>query len=56
VIKTPGFYCRGHGFDPWSAKFCLPRGVAKKKKEKGGKKKRKQKQTMCQIEGLGEEG
>ena len=22
---------QGHRFDPWSGKFCVPRGVAKKK-------------------------
>ena len=31
VFKIPCFHCREHGFDPWSEKFCLPCGVAKKK-------------------------
>ena len=25
VVKTPRFYCRGHGFDPWLGKFHMPR-------------------------------
>lgn len=37
MIKTARFYCKVHGFDPWSAKFCLPCGVAKKKKVKESK-------------------
>ena len=32
VVKTFCFHCRGHGFQPWLGKFCVPRGVAKKKK------------------------
>ena len=24
VVKTRGFHCRGHGFDPWLGKFCMP--------------------------------
>ena len=31
MVKTPHFHCRGHGSDPWSGKFCTPRGVAKNK-------------------------
>ena len=30
VIKTLHFQCRGHGFDPWSGKFCMLPGTAKK--------------------------
>ena len=32
VVKTPCFHCRGPRFHPWSGKFRMPRGVAKKKK------------------------
>ena len=31
VVKTLGFHCRRHGFDPWSGKLCLPCSVGKKK-------------------------
>ena len=24
VVKTRGFHYRGHGFDPWLGKFCMP--------------------------------
>ena len=34
MVKTPCFQCRGHGFDPWSEKFHMPRCAAKKKKRK----------------------
>ena len=30
VVKTPGFNCRGWGFDPWSGKKD-PQGMAKRK-------------------------
>ena len=30
VFKILCFHCREHGFEPWSEKFCLPCGVAKK--------------------------
>ena len=33
VVRTPGFQCRGHGFDPWSGKFCMPCSQEKKKKK-----------------------
>ena len=29
VVKTPGFHCSGHGFNPWSEKFLMPWGEAK---------------------------
>ena len=32
VVKTLGFHCNGHRFDPWSGKFHMLRGVAKKRK------------------------
>ena len=31
VVKAPCFHYRGHGFDSWLGKFCMPFGVAKKK-------------------------
>ena len=31
VVTTLGFYCKRHRLDPWSGKFHLLRGVAKKK-------------------------
>ena len=34
VVKTPCFHCRGCRFNPWSGKFCMPYGVAKKKRER----------------------
>ena len=30
VVKTPRFHFRGHGFNPWSGKFHMLCGVAKK--------------------------
>ena len=30
-VKTPRFHCRGRGSDPWSKKFCMLQGTAKKK-------------------------
>ena len=33
VVKTLHFHCRGRGFDPWSGKFRMPGGVAKKNKK-----------------------
>ena len=30
VVKTPRFHCRRRGFDAWSGKFRLLRGVAPK--------------------------
>ena len=32
VVKTLGFHCKGHRFDPWSGKFHMLRGVAKKER------------------------
>ena len=32
MVKTLHFHCRGHRFDPWSGKFCVPHGAAGKKK------------------------
>ena len=29
VVKILHFHCRGHGFNPWSGKFHMPRDVAK---------------------------
>ena len=26
------FHCKGHGFYPWSGKFCRPAGMVKKKR------------------------
>ena len=33
-LRLHGFHCRGHGFDPWSGKFHMTQGVARKKKRK----------------------
>ena len=33
MVKTLRFHCRGRGFNPWSGKFHVPHGVAKKKKK-----------------------
>ena len=33
VVKTPHFHCRGCRFDPWSGKFRMQHGAAKKKKK-----------------------
>ena len=33
VGNTPRFHCKGHGFDPWSGKFHMPYGEAKRKKK-----------------------
>ena len=30
AVKSPLFQCRGHRFDPWLGKFCMPWGVEKK--------------------------
>ena len=32
MVKTPRFHCWGCGFNPWSGKFHVPSGAAKKKK------------------------
>ena len=37
VVKTPRFQCRGHGFDPWSGKFCM--SLKKKKKSMAERRK-----------------
>ena len=29
VVKTLCFHCSGHGFYPWSGKFCMPHSAAK---------------------------
>ena len=34
VVKTPCFHCRGCGFNPWSGKFHMPCGAAKKEKKR----------------------
>ena len=33
VVKTLCFHCSGHGFYPWSGKFCMPHSAAKKNKQ-----------------------
>ena len=33
MVKTPGFHCRGHRFNPWSGKFHLPCGETKKENQ-----------------------
>lgn len=33
MVKTLCFYCRGDRFDPWSGKFHMPCGAAKKEKK-----------------------
>ena len=33
MVKTLCFYCRGDRFDPWSGKFHMPCGTAKKEKK-----------------------
>ena len=30
VVKTLCFHCSGHGFYPWSGKFCMPHSAEKK--------------------------
>ena len=30
AVKSPLFQCRGHRFDHWLGKFCMPWGVEKK--------------------------
>jgi len=34
VVKTSGFHWRGQGFSPWSGKFSVLRGTARKEKIK----------------------
>ena len=34
VVKSQHFHYRGRGLDPWSGKFCMLHGAAKKKKKK----------------------
>ena len=34
VVKTSGFHWKGHGFSPWSGKFSMLRGTARKEKMK----------------------
>ena len=34
VVKAPSFRCRVCGFNPWSGKFRILGGVAKKKEKK----------------------
>ena len=34
MVKTTSFHFRKHEFNPWSRKFHMPHGIAKKKKKK----------------------
>ena len=33
MVKTLGFHCRRHGFDPWSGKLCMSLQCGEKKKQ-----------------------
>ena len=34
VVRTPRSQSRGHAFSPWSGKFCMLQGIAKKQTKK----------------------
>ena len=35
MVRTLHFQCRGHRFDLWLGKFCIPLSMARRKKKKG---------------------
>ena len=61
MVKTLHFQCKGCGFNPWSGKFHMMHGTAKKKKkrervqEDKGLRTLVTQQKVCKGEGMGNE-
>ena len=58
MVKTLHFQCKGCGFNPWSEKFHMMHGTAKKKErvqEDKGLRTLVTQQKVCKGEGMGNE-
>ena len=50
MVKTPHFHCGGLRFNPWSGKFFILSGTAKKESKKERERERERKITIFRVQ------